>query len=92
MDHRPQLQKTLEGIKGVDRVYFSPNVNTKLEYPCIKYSLSRRTAIHADDKKYIKGESYIITFITRDVVHATDVLDITMFTLKIIRRKPLCLN
>lgn len=75
MDHRPELQKTLEKIKGVKKVYFSPTVNTKLEYPCILFSLNRRTAIFADDKKYIKGENFIITFITRDVVSATKVLD-----------------
>ena len=75
MDHRPQLQKTLEEINGINRVYFSPTVNTKMEYPCIRFSLNQRTAIHADNKKYIKGESFIITFITRNVVTAPDVLE-----------------
>lgn len=75
MDHRLQLRKTLEKINGVKNIYYAPTVNTKIEYPCIRYSLNRRTAIHADDKKYIKGESFIITFITRDVTKATAVLE-----------------
>lgn len=75
MDHRPQLQKTLESIKGVKKVYFDPPVGTRMEYPCIRFSLADRTAIFADDKKYIKGENFTITFITRDAVSATAVLD-----------------
>lgn len=75
MDHRPQLQKTLETIKGVKNVYFDPPVGTRMEYPCIRFSLADRSAIHADDKKYIKRESYTITFITRDASTAPKVLD-----------------
>lgn len=75
MDHRLTLQTTLETIKGIKHVYFNPPVSTKMEYPCIRFSLNRRTAIFADDRKYIKGESYILTFITRDVVNAPKVLD-----------------
>ena len=75
MDHRPILQAELEKIDGVKKVYFDPPVTTRMEYPCIRFSLSRRNAIYADDKKYIKGETFIITFITRDAVSATKVLD-----------------
>lgn len=75
MDHRPQLQTTLQAIKGIKGVYFSPSVNTKMDYPCIRFSLNDRSAIYADDKKYIKGESYTITFITRDAVKAHEVCD-----------------
>lgn len=75
MDHRPQLQITLEAITGVKKVYFQPTNNTRLEYPCIKFNLSDRTAVYADDRKYIKGESYTITFITRDATTAHEVLD-----------------
>lgn len=75
MDHRPELQKILESIEGVTKVYFDPPVNTRIEYPCIKFSLNRRTAIYADDRKYIKGENYIIIFITRDVTKASLVLE-----------------
>lgn len=75
MDHRANLQSILEKIDGVKKVYFDPPVTTKLEYPCIKYSLNRRTANYADNIKYIKGENYILIFITRDPVSAPKVLD-----------------
>lgn len=75
MDHRRQLQTTLEAIDGVKKVYFDPPVSTKLEYPCIKFSLNRRTATYADNTKYLKGEQFVVIFITRDVISATAVLD-----------------
>lgn len=75
MDHRPKLQTILENIEGVDHVYFDPPVGTNMEYPCIRFSLNTRNKLNANDKPYIKGESYIITFITRNVSTATKVLD-----------------
>lgn len=75
MDHRAILQTTLENIKGVKHVYYEPPVNTKMEYPCIRFSLADRNAVFADNRKYIKGESYTVIFITRDVVNAPKVLD-----------------
>ncbi len=75
MDHRPMLQKTLEEIKGVTNVYFNPTVNTKMEYPCIKYSQSPRSAEFANDKRYIVHEAYTIIFITRDPTKAYEVLE-----------------
>jgi hypothetical protein len=75
MDHRPILQTTLMSIKGVKHVYFDPPTGTKMEYPCIRFSLAGRDSEYANDKKYIKGESYVITFITKDPVTATKVCD-----------------
>ena len=75
MDHRPELQTILENIEGVKKVYFDPPVTTNMEYPCIRFSLNTRNKLNANDRPYIKGESYIITFITRDVVSGTKVLD-----------------
>lgn len=75
MDHRPILQTTLMNIKGVKHVYFDPPTGTRMEYPCIRFALARRDSAYANDKKYIKGESYVITFITKDAVTATKVCD-----------------
>lgn len=75
MDHTQQLKTALKKIDGLNKIYFNPSINTKLEYPCIKVSLARRDATYADNKKYIKGESYTMIFITRDSKTAPLVMD-----------------
>lgn len=75
MDHSPQLKAHLKKISGINKVYFNPPEGTKLEYPCLKANLRRRDAVYANNKKYIKDESYVIYFITRDSKTAPAVMD-----------------
>lgn len=75
MDHSPMLKSQLMAISGVTKVYYNPSVNTKMEYPCIRADLARRDAVYANNEKYIRDESYTVTFITRDSKTAPAVLD-----------------
>ena len=75
MDHRPILQSTLEKIPGIKKVYFDPPKDLKMEYPCIKFSLDNRSSVYANNKRYINGESYVITFITNNVRTAISVCE-----------------
>lgn len=75
MDHRLQLQELLSKINGVKNVYFNPPTNTRMEYPCIRFSLAGRPAEYADNRRYVTHESYTVTFITRDPATAPKVLE-----------------
>lgn len=68
-ERRRSLQKELEKVPGIKRVYFQPPSNTKMEYPCIEYGLGRIVTNRADNKLYFKAKSYDITVITP---HADD--------------------
>lgn len=65
MDHKQELQKTLEAIKGIDKVYYKPTVNTKMEYPCIKFDRSGRPSEFANNKRYIVHDQFTIIYISR---------------------------
>lgn len=74
MDHRKQLQNILEHIDGVAHVYSNPP-SRGMEYPCILFRRTKRNAVYANNKKYIKGEEFRLTFITKDETTAPYVLD-----------------
>lgn len=58
MADRVELQNKFENILGSRNVYYQPPENLKMNYPAIRYSLSERRGIYANDKKYLKLKSY----------------------------------
>ena len=47
-------------------VYYQPSENVQLVYPCIIYELETRSAIHAEDERYLNYYKYTATVIDRD--------------------------
>ena len=64
--NRIDLQTVLEELLGSRNVYFQPPENTKLQYPCIIYSLSGIDTTRADNKNYLKRRQYDLTYIGKD--------------------------
>lgn len=58
MSRRLQLQSKLEEFLGSRNVYYQPPTNLKMQYPAIRYSLSRIDVDHANDTTYIKSRCY----------------------------------
>ena len=67
MAPRQNLQTLLEAIPGVEEVYFQPDQNVRLVYPCIVYERSsiNVNAAHADNIKYWQKKRYSVTVIDR---------------------------
>lgn len=65
MTSRLKLQAKLEELLGSRYVYFQPPENLKMEYPAIKYSLSKIKSNHADDIKYSNFKRYEIIVIDK---------------------------
>lgn len=67
MNRRILLDDLLRDLIGPNvHLYFQPPESKKLEYDCVVYSLSRKHAVHADNKPYRKTDQYTITVITED--------------------------
>lgn len=66
MASRLKLQKELEETLETRNVYFQPPASVKMEYPCIRYSLSDIVNSSADDFAYNQIKSYEMIFITRN--------------------------
>lgn len=63
---RADFHQELCEVLGSDHVYFTPNENVKLRYPCFVYEFSTDRNFNADDKRYIKREGYDVTVISKD--------------------------
>lgn len=63
---RVQLQRNLEALLGSRNVYFQPPTGTKLNYPCIVYSLATANDVHADNHIYRRLYRYTLVYITKD--------------------------
>lgn len=63
MASRLDLQSKLENLLGLKHVYYQPPENKKMEYPAIRYSLSRIESRYADDTKYSNFNRYEIIVI-----------------------------
>lgn len=74
MDRRLKVDAMLKTIDGVDNVYFAPSTNTRMTYPCIRYELSNREGIFADNQHYISNSEYTLTYITRRPSESIDVI------------------
>lgn len=66
MRARIELQRILEAIPGVKKVYFQPPESLKLSYPCIIYHLDRGESHHADNEKYIYMKRYSLIVIDKN--------------------------
>lgn len=66
MDRRLELQYKLERLLGSKNVYFEPEPNFKMKYPCIRYKRARYDAQYADNRPYKLDSRYELTFIYRD--------------------------
>ena len=69
------LQNILETIfkifhdeDGEQHVYYQPDTNVKLHYPCAVYVRDGEDPFHADDKRYITNWSYRLTIIDPDPI------------------------
>lgn len=49
-----------------DNVYFQPPREDRMNYPCIKYELSKIKLEHANNKVYHHKKRYMVTYITND--------------------------
>ena len=62
---RLTLQSTLEGLLGSRNVYYQPPETLKMEYPCIRYSMSRHLDIYANNSKYLTSKVYDLVVISK---------------------------
>ena len=64
MGSRLKLHEMLKTFIG--NVYFQPPASKLMDYPCVRYSLSKIDSTHADNKPYINQKKYQITVIDED--------------------------
>lgn len=60
------LQTKLEELIGNKNVYYDPPENLKMRYPAIRYSKSKISTRHADDKIYNKMVRYELIVISSE--------------------------
>ena len=65
MDKRIELQNILEKILDNRHVYFQPPESLKMEYPAIRYSVSKMESKYANNAKYSKFTRYDIIVIDK---------------------------
>lgn len=65
MASRLELQSKLEDILGVKHVYYQPPENLKMEYPAIRYSLSKIESRYANNAKYSNLNCYDVIVIDK---------------------------
>lgn len=66
MASRLELQTTLEKLLGSRNVYYQPPETVKMEYPAIKYSISRIDKKSANDAVYLLNKRYEIIVIDKN--------------------------
>lgn len=62
-DRRLYLQKLLETLPSVEKVFFQPPSTVKLKYPCIIYRWDGEKEFKADDSAYNCRRRYSVTII-----------------------------
>lgn len=61
------IQNALEKVmKGSGKVYYLPDTNVNLNYPCIVYELSDEQYSRANNRVYAALDYYDVTIIDRD--------------------------
>ena len=63
---RDKLSRRLHEILGSDEVYFQKPESKKMRYPAVIYDRSDVLSFRADDKRYLKFDRYMVTFIHKD--------------------------
>lgn len=66
MAPRLQLQALFETLLGTDYVYFQPNQNITMQYPCIVYQRDDLDTVFANNSPYRKTTRYQVTVIDRN--------------------------
>ena len=66
MASRLSLQDELETLLGSENVYFQPPESLRMNYPCIRYELSRATQFRASNRNYATHKSYVVYHIYKD--------------------------
>ena len=67
MPSRVELHEELCELLGSRNVYFQPPESLKMQYPCIRYSITGMPKLDANDKVYVKTcNTYMITVIDTD--------------------------
>jgi hypothetical protein len=67
MGTRLELHEELKNLRGSSHhVYFQPPETLKMTYPAIVYKFDGLYTRSANDKKYVKENRYIVTFIHKD--------------------------
>ena len=66
MANRADLDRELRRVSGYSNVYYQPDVNVRLTYPCIIYQLVNPYVLHASDEVYLYRRHYNITVIHDD--------------------------
>lgn len=66
MASRLELHEEFCNILESRNVYFQPPASVKLEYDCIKYSLSGINVQHANNENYTMTNRYEVIVITRN--------------------------
>lgn len=66
MGKRLELHEILCRVLGSRHVYFQPPENIKMEYPCVRYTLSSLASEYANNRMYKYMKRYEITFVSSD--------------------------
>lgn len=66
MGSRIDLHTKLQDILGSAYIYYNPDANFKLSYPCFLYSLSGLEPEYADGIHYAEHRNYSVTYVTRN--------------------------
>lgn len=65
-ERREELHEILAGLLGSRNVYFQPDNNTQLLYPCVVYNRERADSKFADNATYRYTKRYQVTVIDQD--------------------------
>lgn len=65
MASQEELQAKLETLLGLKHVYYQPPENFTMEYPAIRYSLSRIESTYANNAKYSSKNRYEVVVIDK---------------------------
>lgn len=64
---QPQIQALLKELLGEDyTVYFAPDENIEMKYPCVVYQRDYAVTKFADNKPYTHKKRYQVTLITTE--------------------------
>lgn len=67
MGKRLRLHEELTALAGSSyRIYFQPDVNTRMKYPCVVCTADSGDSLYADNRTWRYTSRYQVTVITRD--------------------------
>ena len=75
MEKRLILDEILRKAPNTEQVYFATENQSNMTYPCIRYELSRRNYVSANDKKYLKFSNYTVFYVTRSPSDSIPVIE-----------------